>query len=69
MKIYPNPAQNQFVVEVEKPTKVQVLNSLGQVVMSFDAENKTSVDATLLTSGMYTVLAEGYKATNVVVSR
>jgi len=69
MKIFPNPAENQFVVEVDKPTKVQVLNSLGQVVMSFEAEDRAIVDASFLASGMYTVLAEGYKAASVVVSR
>jgi hypothetical protein len=37
--------------------------------MSFEAEDRAIVDASFLASGMYTVLAEGYKAASVVVSR
>jgi phosphatidylserine/phosphatidylglycerophosphate/cardiolipin synthase-like enzyme len=69
LNIYPNPAQNYFVIDVEKPTNVQVINSLGQSVLCFTANQKTAINTTTLPTGIYSVIAEGYKPTSLVICK
>jgi len=69
IRIYPNPASSHFTIEVSNPTIVQVLNALGQVVITQKVNVTTEINTSMLPSGMYTVLAEGYKASSLVVSR
>jgi len=67
--LYPSPANSHFTIEVSTPTTIQVVNSLGQVVLSQAVASTTEISTASLASGMYTVLAEGYKATSLVVSK
>jgi len=60
---------SHFTIEVTCPTTVQVLNALGQLVISQAVEGNSEISTAHLSSGMYTVLAEGYKATSLVVSK
>jgi len=60
---------SHFTIEVSNPTTVQVLNALGQVVITQKVEGTSEISTAHLSSGMYTVLAEGYKATSLVVSK
>jgi hypothetical protein len=70
LKLFPNPAKDQFFVNVTNPTKIQVLNTLGQVVILQALESgRNVIDNAVLPAGMYTVLAEGYKATSLVISK
>jgi hypothetical protein len=69
ISIYPNPANSHFTIEVSNPTTVQVLNALGQVVITQKVVGTTEINTSMLPSGLYTVLAEGYKASSLVVSR
>jgi len=69
LRIFPNPASSHFTIEVTSPTIVQVLNSLGQVVLSQKVSGTSEISTASLASGMYTVLAEGYKASSLVVSK
>lgn len=69
LKIYPNPAASYITIEVKNPTTVQVVNSLGQVVISQAVIGTSEISTASLATGMYTVLAEGYKASILVVSK
>jgi len=69
LKIYPNPATSHFAIEVTSPTTVQVINSLGQVVISQAVNDISEISTEQLSDGIYTVLTEGFKATNLVVSK
>jgi len=69
LTLYPNPAKGQFFVNVANPTTVQVLNSLGQVVITQKVAGITEINTASLPSGLYTVLAEGYKATSLIITK
>jgi len=69
LKLYPNPANSYFTIEVANSTTVQVLNALGKLVISQKVSGTTQLNTSQLASGMYTVIAEGYKATSLVVSK
>jgi hypothetical protein len=70
LNMYPNPAKEQFTVNVDANTTIQVLNALGQVVISQDVESGSNmINTSSLPAGMYTVLAEGYKASSLVVRK
>jgi len=69
LRIYPNPAASFFTIQVTDPTTVQVLNLLGQVVISQTVSSKTDVNTSMLSNGTYVVLAEGFDATRLVVSK
>jgi uncharacterized delta-60 repeat protein len=70
LKIYPNPASSQFTIEVTSPTQVQVINALGQVVISQTVDNgKNVINTQSLPSGMYSVLANGYRAQSLVLRK
>jgi hypothetical protein len=60
--VYPNPTTGLLLVEV--PTgfalmEVQVLNTLGQVVLRQPGQNAASLDLSILAPGLYTVRAQG----------
>jgi uncharacterized delta-60 repeat protein len=70
LAIYPNPASSQFTIEVSNTTQVQVINALGQVLISQAVDNgKNVINTQSLPSGMYTVLAGGYKAQSLMLRR
>jgi len=70
LALFPNPAQSQFFVNVSTPTTLQIINTLGQVLLTQKVNEGTSINSTAtLPSGIYTVLAEGYKATSLVISK
>jgi len=69
LSIYPNPATSQFTIQVTSPTTVQVLNALGQVVITQKVEGTSEISTAGLALGMYTIIAEGYKASSLVVSK
>ena len=64
------PAASQFTMELDKPSTLQIINDLGQVLLTQKVSEGTSTISTAsLPSGIYTVLAEGYKATSLVISK
>jgi hypothetical protein len=67
--IYPNPATSHFTIEVINPTTIQILNSLGKVVLSQMVSSTAEINIDSLPSGMYIVYAEGYKTTSLIVSK
>jgi hypothetical protein len=69
LNVYPNPAKDQFFVNVASPIVLQVLNTLGQVVITQTVDANTAINTASLPAGVYTLKAEGFKATSLVVSR
>ena len=69
LNVYPNPAKDQFFVNVANPTTLQVLKTLGQVVITQTIDANTAINTTSLPAGVYTLKAEGFKATSLVVTK
>ncbi|MDD3737786.1 MAG: T9SS type A sorting domain-containing protein [Lentimicrobiaceae bacterium] len=55
ISIYPNPANNSFVVDVEGETTVKLHNMLGKEVLSQNANGKTVINIGHLPNGVYNV--------------
>ena len=62
LNIYPNPAQNEFYVELNTktntPITLNVYNSFGQIVLSetyFQSEDRKKIDIEKLNSGIYSL--------------
>ena len=55
VKVYPNPTSSQFNVQLEKNNnyKIEILNALGQVLFSKDAEISNSIDLINFDNGLY----------------
>ena len=54
--LYPNPVKNVLFVDAEDATKITVLNTIGQQVISADAvSSQTRIDTAKLQSGLYFV--------------
>jgi len=69
LNAYPNPTNDEFIIEIEKPTNLQIINSLGQVLIQLKVFNNQHISTATLPNGMYTLLAEGYKASSLVVRK
>jgi len=69
LNVYPNPAKDQFFVNVASPIVLQVLNTLGQVVITQTIDANTAINTASLPASVYTLKAEGFKATSLVVSK
>jgi len=70
INLYPNPAQSQFFVNASTPTTIQIINSLGQILLTQKvSEGSSTISTTTLPSGIYSFLAEGYKATSLVIKK
>lgn len=61
MKIYPNPAQEEFLVQSDlKVDRIELLNASGQSVLSKNvAQHNTFVDVSACPNGFYFVLVQG----------
>ncbi|HKC69203.1 MAG TPA: T9SS type A sorting domain-containing protein, partial [Bacteroidia bacterium] len=57
VKVYPNPAQGNFTVEVSNNQKqqLQVLDISGKIVLTQTIQSKTTIDASLFENGVYFV--------------
>jgi len=58
VSVYPNPFENSITVSINniKKSKIEVLNSIGEVVFSKDTnENITGIDLNNLSSGLYEI--------------
>lgn len=53
IKIYPNPSNGEFFVEVEKKTKIELYNSLGEMILETETQNKILLNETKLADGIY----------------
>jgi hypothetical protein len=69
VNIYPNPAREQFTVELDKPSNIKVINALGQTVINIDVDGKSIINTSTLPAGIYIIRVEGYKATSLVIQR
>jgi len=56
LKVYPNPAQNQLVLEYEGFSKYEIYNIQGKLVLEGTIVNKQQVDISSVDSGMYLVI-------------
>jgi hypothetical protein len=52
-KVYPNPSNGVFNIRSSNAEKVNIMNELGQVVMSFDLEPETQKQISGLSAGIY----------------
>jgi hypothetical protein len=54
-KAYPNPNEGIFTIEVEgnEPATVEVINAIGQVVLTYDFHQQKILDITELSNGIY----------------
>ena len=60
-KLYPNPAKNQFTIQLENPSELQnvsIYNNIGQLILT---SKETSIDSSNLASGLYLVKIETTK--------
>ena len=53
VQVYPNPNNGTFTIEAEGETVYQLLNSLGQCVLSGVCEGKTQINVQSLNQGIY----------------
>jgi len=66
--IHHNPATSQFTVAISTPTTLQITNTLGQILLTEKVdEGSTTISTANLPSGIYTVLAEGYEASSLII--
>ncbi|PLX23610.1 MAG: hypothetical protein C0599_04205 [Salinivirgaceae bacterium] len=54
--LYPNPVKDQFIISGNGEYTVNIVNSLGQMVVSKIANDKTKLDMSHYTSGVYMVM-------------
>jgi len=69
IKLYPNPAKDHIVIEVETSTVFTIYDALGKVVLTEEAEKNGFIDIHSLPAGVYSIRANGYKTTQLVVVR
>ncbi|MEX0598064.1 MAG: T9SS type A sorting domain-containing protein [Candidatus Paceibacterota bacterium] len=55
--VYPNPAKNSFTISenLSSNSKIEIVNTLGQVVLTTNAGDNQSVDVSNLEAGFYQV--------------
>lgn len=58
MSAYPNPFNSEFIIETTELTSVSVMNAMGEVVLAKTVNERTSIDATNLSAGIYFVREE-----------
>ena len=56
LKVYPNPAQNQLILEFDGFSKYEMYNIQGALVLAGTISNKQQVDISSVDSGMYLVV-------------
>lgn len=52
-KMYPNPAQDYLTIEVNNASKLELVNTVGQIVHKSTVEGKSTISLRNLKSGMY----------------
>ena len=65
INIYPNPVSNELIIEMKgnnKKTDFEILNSIGQVVFSGNLFQKTTVNTSKFTSGVYLIKIKNGKS-------
>lgn len=53
LAIYPNPFTSEFVIEVNVPTAIRLVNTMGETVIERTINGRTSIDARGLSAGIY----------------
>ena len=53
--VYPNPVDNQLVVKMEGLIKIDIYNSLGQIVISSEAQDEITINTSEWNNGVYFV--------------
>ncbi|MCF8380572.1 MAG: T9SS type A sorting domain-containing protein [Bacteroidales bacterium] len=51
--MYPNPAQDYVTVVVNKASTLELINTVGQVVLKRSVEGKSNISLSNMKSGMY----------------
>ena len=61
VSVYPNPASNNFVIETTSTEKqqLQIVDVTGKIVLSQTITSKTTIDASLLSDGVYNITIIG----------
>lgn len=54
-RIYPNPANGQFVIDINENAQLELINAIGQIVRTETINGKTSIDINSLPEGLYHV--------------
>jgi hypothetical protein len=68
IKIYPNPATDQFWIDTENPVKIEILNSLGTRMKAITVSGNDPVDVSGYPAGVYFLRFSGHlKAYKLVV--
>jgi hypothetical protein len=69
VKVFPNPATGEFVIEATEKTAIQLINYAGQKVREFtlDASNGYKANVSDLAAGVYFITAPG--STNAVKAK
>jgi hypothetical protein len=65
-RMYPNPVQHELTLEISKPedfANLQIINSLGQVIVSAKPERSTIVELSGISPGLYYVRLNSEKIT------
>lgn len=63
IKIFPNPATDQFWIDAENPVKIEILNSLGTRMKAITASGSDPVDVSGYPAGVYFLRFSGYSKT------
>ena len=59
LKIYPNPATNEIMVETFQKSEIEIINIEGQIIKTFsNVEKVTPIDLTNLSGGVYLIKAK-----------
>ena len=55
VKIYPNPANDKIEIQGLQSGIIEIINIQGQIIKTIDIYNKTSIDLTKISCGVYTI--------------
>ena len=64
VKIYPNPASNYIIIEVEDEINLKLINNLGQTVVSKTISMKTDINISYLEKGLYFIQLQDKNGNN-----
>jgi beta-glucanase (GH16 family) len=69
LRIYPNPAYNTISIQVDSPTEIKLINTLGQIVLIQTVAEKPLINISTIPTGIYTLMADGYKTEKIVIRK